>query len=300
MEMLSVTCCQGDNQLLMWNFTKEENERITAYHWFFNEKTLICLDSMTIGFHVTDLYKGRVERIGTLDILLKNVSQTDTGEYTLYVKLDPERKRNLQGISLTVIGHHQPSQCKPIITRLDVGILSCSTPCERSSLSPEWIINGANETVGIGPYLTLDPHLNSENFFCCLRSLTCRNDIQFKLCTQNHISFADSIHGKSQIENSTNTAFQHDVTFIISVLVAIVVLALLAVLIICWTRYKRSRTLRGGNQNVNNADIISSEVLMQNLEAAKDTSDTDTCYEDAVSDLPDPQAFLGSSNTSAS
>ncbi|KAL3886363.1 hypothetical protein ACJMK2_026361 [Sinanodonta woodiana] len=104
MEMLSITRCQGDNQLFMWNFTKEENERITAYHWFFNEKTLICLHSVTIGFHVTDLYKGRVERIGILGILLRNVSFTDEGEYTLYVKLDPEKQRNLQGISLTVVG----------------------------------------------------------------------------------------------------------------------------------------------------------------------------------------------------
>ncbi|KAL3886011.1 hypothetical protein ACJMK2_026037 [Sinanodonta woodiana] len=193
-KMRTVVCCQGNQQLLIWNFTKGENERVTELHWFFNEKTLVCFMSNTTGFVVADLYEGRVEQNGAAGIILKNVHLNDTGEYTLYVKLEKETKRNVQGINLTVI-EPPPIQCKPIIKiEHPKGILSCSTSCERSPLSLEWIINGIKETGCFGPYIVVNSLGTSEQPMCCLRDFKCVDDYQTKFCTRNNISFTEDMH----------------------------------------------------------------------------------------------------------
>ncbi|KAL3885992.1 hypothetical protein ACJMK2_026326, partial [Sinanodonta woodiana] len=190
--MRSVVCCQGNTQLLIWNFTEGENERVIGLQWFFNGITLVCFVSNSTGFVVADLYKGRVERNGTAGLVLKNVSLNDTGEYTLRVKFEG-KEDDVHGINLTVV-EPPPNQCKPIIKKEHPkGIISCSTACERSPLSVEWIINGTKVPEAIGPYLVVHPLRTSEQPSCCLRDFKCPDDYQTKFCTSNNFIFTEDM-----------------------------------------------------------------------------------------------------------
>ncbi|KAL3886008.1 hypothetical protein ACJMK2_026034 [Sinanodonta woodiana] len=202
--MRTVVCCQGNNQLLIWHFTNKENEKVAELQWFFNENTLVCLVLETTGFIVAESYEGRVERTGATGILLKNVSLNDAGEYTLYVKLEEETKRNVQGINLTII-EPPPHQCKPIIKQEHPkGILYCSTACDRSPLSLEWSINGTEVPGDIGPYFVVNSSGTSEQPVCCLSGFKCLDDYETKFCTRNNIVFTEDMHTVNESVADTN------------------------------------------------------------------------------------------------
>ncbi|KAL3886344.1 hypothetical protein ACJMK2_026343 [Sinanodonta woodiana] len=228
-KMRSAVCCQGNNQVLLWNFTEGENERVTGLQWFFNGITLICLESNTTGFVVSNLYADRVERSGTAGILLKNVSLNDTGEYTLYVELEEETKRNVQEINLTVV-EPPPSQCKPIIKKEHpMGILSCSTACGRSPLSVEWIINGTNDSGAVGPYFVVNSSGTSEQLICCLRDFKCLDDYQTNFCTQNNIPFTEDMHTVADTNYMVSTPIS--IFLIVAVVILIIVVVTLCVIL---------------------------------------------------------------------
>ncbi|KAK3611161.1 hypothetical protein CHS0354_009625 [Potamilus streckersoni] len=184
-EALSISSCEGQDKLLMWSFSKGENDIIRQLHWYYNKTTLICYHSESTGFHVRYLYKGRVEQKGITNILLKNLSSLDTGDYTLYPKLAEEEKENVQTLSVTVYDK-LTHECKPAIKNHSRSIFSCSAnPCGRPSVLPEWRILGIQEPVGNESFLKINSSWNAEFVFCCPQGpiMHCHNGNQIDFCT---------------------------------------------------------------------------------------------------------------------
>ncbi|KAL3886016.1 hypothetical protein ACJMK2_026042 [Sinanodonta woodiana] len=225
-KMGAAVCCQGNTQRLIWNFTLGENERVTELHWYFNGKTLVCFVTNATGFVEGDLYEGRVEWNGIAEILLKNVHLSDTGEYTLFVKLEVETEHNNHGINLTV-AEPPPSQCKPVIKKTNSkGIISCFTSCEISPLPLEWIINGTKVPEDSGPFFAVNSLGTSEQPSCCLRGFKCLDDYETKFCTRNNISFTEDMHTVNELYKDTT------IPILISLLVTENVLITL-VIVVC-------------------------------------------------------------------
>ncbi|KAL3886353.1 hypothetical protein ACJMK2_026352 [Sinanodonta woodiana] len=257
----SSVCCQGNTQLLIWNLTEEENERLIGLHWFFNGTKLVCFVSKSTGFVVGDLYVGRVEQNGTAGILLNNVSLNDAGEYTLHVKFE-EKEESVYGINLTIV-EPPPSQCKPIIKKeYPKGIFSCSTACERSPLSVEWYINGTKVPEVIEPYLVVDPLWTSEQPVCCLRDFKCVDDYQSKFCTPNNFSFTDDMPTVNQPVADTNYMAE------IYILKILIVTQLILFILLIILRMRRCRLLHKRHYEKNhNMELQWEEPLSANISA---------------------------------
>ncbi|KAL3885731.1 hypothetical protein ACJMK2_025776 [Sinanodonta woodiana] len=118
-ETLHTSCCEGQDKILMWNCSLEKNETVQDNLWLF-QSTRIAYVSKSVKFDVHDLYQGRLEQIGKMGILLKNVSSVDTGNYSLYLNLGPEPPENMQTIFLTVFDCKISENCMSLTITVKV------------------------------------------------------------------------------------------------------------------------------------------------------------------------------------
>ncbi|KAL3885742.1 hypothetical protein ACJMK2_025785, partial [Sinanodonta woodiana] len=166
-ETLHISSCEGQDRILMWNYSLEKNETVQNSMWFF-QSTRIAYVSESGKFDMRDLYKSRLEQIGKMGILLKNVSSVDTGNYSLYLNLGAEPPENMQTIFLTVF--ESPTYlCKPSITKYSENVIFCSTnSCGGIQLSTEWRISEKDDFLSNASYLKINSSWNDEHVSCCL------------------------------------------------------------------------------------------------------------------------------------
>ncbi|KAK3580997.1 hypothetical protein CHS0354_013891 [Potamilus streckersoni] len=251
--VLSTTSCEGQDKLLVWNYSVGENDRIRQLQWYYNKTTLICYNSESYGFHVTPLYEGRVEKNGTSGIILKKVLSNDTGEYALYPKLSGEKSRNVQAILLKVL-ELPIFDCKPTITSLSNLLISCSvTTCGKPHLSTEWKIEGEQDPVGNESYLTLKSSWAGKLLFCCPYEprMECLNWNKFEFCTPTltyNTHTKDDIHTENSTEvhtvnvpNTKDTNNVLQITLILCIVLLLVMTMVIGVFLV--TFYFRKRRI---------------------------------------------------------
>ncbi|KAL3885730.1 hypothetical protein ACJMK2_025775, partial [Sinanodonta woodiana] len=203
-ETLHTSCCEGQDRILMWNCSLEKNETVLNSLWFF-QSTQIAYVSGSGKFDVRDLYKGRLEQIGTMGILLKNVSSVDTGNYSLYLNVGPEPPENMQTIFLKVF-ESQKYQCKPSITKYSENVLFCSAySCGGIQLSTEWRISEKYDFVSNESYLKINSSWNDEHVSCCLH-IQCQNGNLLDVCASTNIFFVEDKYApdSKSTDNSMN------------------------------------------------------------------------------------------------
>ncbi|KAK3611156.1 hypothetical protein CHS0354_009620 [Potamilus streckersoni] len=244
-ETLSTTSCKGQDKLLMWNYSLQENEIVEQTEWFFNKTTAICYNSQSRGFRVLPQYMGRVEWKGPTGILLKKVSSIDTGEYTLYPNLFMEQTENTQTIFLTV--YEPPTYtCKPSITIHSKDVFFCSTKsCGIPLLSHEWKLLEKKDPVGNESYLKINSSWNAEIVFCCLYgpNMHCHDGDPFEFCISALISSAEErpIEGitdkiaPNYRDRENKSSVNHRLLTVVSVLLVTMILMIL-IAVICWQR----------------------------------------------------------------
>ncbi|KAK3611159.1 hypothetical protein CHS0354_009624 [Potamilus streckersoni] len=240
-ETLTTSSCKGQNKSLMWNYSIGENEKVIQLQWYFNNKTLICFHSESMGFYVEPLYQGRVERVGPKGIRLKEISIFDTGEYTLYPKLARKNTKDAQSIVLTV--YETPThRCKPVITIISKNLLSCST---NSCGIPEWRISEKNDPVGNTSYLNVISSWNTEQVICCVigPNMKCHNGNQSEFCTAILISSKEKYASDRKTipdkdPNYKDTENLESVILVLIVITGLITTVIFTAAFICWRKHK--------------------------------------------------------------